>query len=210
MTFPDTGKLATPSPVLYQVAALTQILDPEPAAMRLGFVKYLSEVPQAEATQALGRLALFSPEREVRQAAVCALKERPRSEYADILLHGMRYPWPAVADRAADALVSLNRHDLLPQLVDLLDEPDPRAPVLEESGQGKVPVVRELVRINHNRNCLLCHAPADDERGLTAPIPKLGESLVVRHSLVFGYNFSREGRTRVKEAEPWPRSMYSS
>ena len=31
---------------------------------------------------------------------------------------------------------------------------------MKEMEGKKVPVVREMVRINHHRNCLLCHAPA--------------------------------------------------
>ncbi len=48
---------------------------------------------------------------------------------------------------------------------------------MKEVNHKKVPVVQELVRINHNRNCLLCHAPGStSERWLgvgmtTAPIP---------------------------------------
>jgi hypothetical protein len=51
----------------------------------------------------------------------------------------------------------------------------------------KVFQVRELVRINHHRNCLLCHAPAEDEgspvRGVVStpglPLPD-GMSLAYR------------------------------
>ena len=45
------------------------------------------------------------------------------------------------------------------QLKKMLDEPDPRAPSRGDDGQWKV---RELVRVNHLRNCLLCHAPSVD------------------------------------------------
>jgi hypothetical protein len=43
----------------------------------------------------------------------------------------------------------------------MLEEPDPRAPVVKEVEGKKVPVVRELVRINHLRNCMLCHPAAN-------------------------------------------------
>ena len=66
-----------------------------------------------------------------------------------------------MAENAAEAVVQLRRTDLGPELVKMLNEPDPRAPVLREIKGKKVPVVRELVRINHLRNCLLCHPPAN-------------------------------------------------
>src|SRR5262249_25757584 len=112
-----------------------------------------------EATRALAKLAIFSGEEEVRHAAIAALKIRRERDYTDILVQGLRYPWPAVAQRAAEAMVKLERKDLAPQLVALLEESDPRAPVLTKRDDKQVSVVRELVRINHHRNCLLCHAP---------------------------------------------------
>src|SRR5205814_2638722 len=41
-----------------------------------------------------------------------------------------------------------------------IDEGDPRVPVTKELEGRKVAAVREVVRINHHRNCMLCHAPA--------------------------------------------------
>src|SRR5205814_1822941 len=39
-------------------------------------------------------------------------------------------------------------------------------------------VVRELVRVNHLRNCLLCHAPSTSKLGLVqGPVPVPGEPL---------------------------------
>jgi hypothetical protein len=63
-------------------------------------------------------------------------------------------------------------------LVDLLEQPDPRLPVVKTA--GKAPVVRELVRINHHRNCLMCHAPGTGNLSsevLTAQVPIPGEPL---------------------------------
>src|SRR5205823_4236545 len=120
-------------------------------------------------------------EDEVRQAALDALKVRRERDYTDVLLHGLRYPWPKVAQRAADALVKLERTDLVPQLVDLLDEADPRAPAVKTVNKKQVPTVRELVRINHHRNCLLCHAPGNtgnvSPETLTAAVPIPSEAL---------------------------------
>jgi hypothetical protein len=142
-----------------RIAALMQVLGPESVAMRKGLVKYLAATSHAEATRALAKLAIFSAEDEVRNPAIEALKVRREKDYTEVLLRGMRYPLPAVAKRAADAMVKLERADLVPELVSFLEEPDPRAPTIKEVGEKKVPVVRELVRINHHRNCLMCHSP---------------------------------------------------
>ncbi len=152
-----------------------QVLAPESPSIRLGLVKYLSTVSHIEATGALARLTIFSAEDEVRKAAVDALKVRRERDYTDILIQGLRYPWPDVARRASDAIVKLERADLVPQLVDLLDEADPRAPVVKKVNNQEVSEVRELVRINHHRNCLLCHAPGNTgnvaPETLTAAVP---------------------------------------
>jgi hypothetical protein len=94
----------------------------------------------------------------VRQAAVAALQKRPAEQYLPILLSALRHPWTPVADHAALALTALKPKGALPQLVDLLDQPNPSVPVLDKRTQrGMVP---ELVRLNHLRNCLLCHVPS--------------------------------------------------
>jgi hypothetical protein len=72
----------------------------------------------------------------------------------------------------------LDRTDLVPDLVKILDEPDPRAPIPRVSGGQRMLVVRELVRLNHSRNCLLCHAPASDSMPrdvLSAAVPGFDE-----------------------------------
>jgi len=166
---------------LTRIAALMQVLAPESPSMRLGLVKYLATVSHAEATRALAKLALFSAEDEVRQTAVEALKVRRERDYTEVLLAGLRYPLPAVAKRAGDALVRLERTDLLARLVEVLDEPDPRLPVVQEVDGKKVPAVRELVRVNHHKNCMLCHAPGNTvsvaPETLTAGVPVPSEPL---------------------------------
>jgi hypothetical protein len=206
---------------LARIAALMQVLAPESADVRLGLVKYLSAVAHPETTRALARLALFAPEDEVRQAAVDALKVRRERDYTDVLLRGLRYPWPAVARRAAEAAVKLERTDLVPQLVDVLDEADPRTPVTQEVNGKKESVVRELVRVNHHRSCLLCHAPGNtgtvSPEALTAAVPVPGEplptpsegyrttspDLLIRIDVTYlRQDFSV--RQPVADANPWP------
>lgn len=163
------------------VAALTQILMPEPESLRKGLAQYLGRVQNVEATQALARLALFSPEDSVRAAAVENLKLRRERDYTDILVQGFQYPLPAVAKRAAEALVKLERKDVIPKLIDVLESTDPRLPVTEKRDGKEVTFVRELVKVNHHRNCALCHAPGNTENVpdgvLTVAVPLPNEPL---------------------------------
>jgi hypothetical protein len=165
-----------------RIAALMQVLGPEHCAFHKRLVKYLSETDGSAATVALARLAIYSFDREVRTAALVALKTRPSADTTDVLLAGLRFPWPAVAENASEAVVQLGRKDLVPKLVALLDEADPRAPAEAVVNGKKTLAVRELVRLNHNRSCLLCHPPANltadklDGDGtspdiVTAPVP---------------------------------------
>ena len=143
-----------------RVAALMQVVGARSGATRLGLVKYLAGLTHVDATRALAKLAIFSEESEIRSAAVGALKMRREADDTDILLEGLKYPWPAVAERSSEAIVKLERNDLVQHLIEVLERPDPRAPYAQELNGKKVSLVRELVRINHHHNCLLCHAPA--------------------------------------------------
>jgi hypothetical protein len=183
------GKLPQTTVEAYpaRVAAMMQVLGPETPKQRHEMVKHLATNAQADSTRALASLAIFSEEDQVRQAALDALKTRPTQDYKDILVKGLSYPWPAVAQHACDAIVQLKRTDMLPQLVDVLERSDPRAPQMVEIDGKKAPVVRELVRINHFRNCLLCHSPASAEMatgqgGRPAVTPNGGEAMV-RHQI---------------------------
>jgi hypothetical protein len=163
------------------VAALTQILMPESARYRVGLAKYLGRVQNVDATRALARLAIFSPEEEVRIAALDGLKLRRERDYTDILVQGFRYPLPAVAKRSAEALVKLERNDLVANLLDVLERPDPRLPVSEKRDGKETTFVRELVKVNHHHNCALCHAPGNTpnvpDGVLTVAVPLPSEPL---------------------------------
>lgn len=204
------------------VASLMQVLGHEDAKVRLGLVEYLDGVANANATRALAKLAIFSEEAEIRAAALKSLKSRDAKDYTDILLAGLKYPWPAVAERSSDAMVKLGRKDLLPNLIDVLEAPDPRAPQIQERNGKKVPVVRELVRLNHHHNCLLCHAPvnASGEKdaklleGLTAQVPVPSASMVAYYRpsvpdilVRFDVTYLRQDfslKLPVADADPWP------
>jgi hypothetical protein len=205
-----------------QIAALMQVLAPESAELRVGLANYLGRIPHAEATRALARLAIFSEEAEVRQAACKALKARDGKDYTSILVEGLNYPWPAVAQRASEAIVQLKRTELIPQLIRVLEQPEPGTPSIKEIEGKKVVQVRELVRINHHRNCLLCHAPGNTADipadAIRAEMPVPGEpfpshscygdrgstpEFAVRIDVTYlRQDFSR--RLKVADAAPWP------
>lgn len=201
-----------------KVAALMQVFGPAPAPYRAGLAKYLGSIQHIDATRALVKLALFSSEESVQQAAIAGLKGRKAEDIAPLLMDGFRYPLPAVSKRAADALVKLQVKSVLGDLVRVLEEPDPRAPRDLDSGET---IVRELVRINHHRNCLLCHAPADSDKLsreiLSAAVPLPDQSLSRSGGYRFGSSpdiFVRTDVTylrqdfsmvmKVEKASPWP------
>jgi hypothetical protein len=167
--------------MMARIAALMQMLAPESAELRLGLVKHLTAIPHVEATRALAKLAIYSAEDDVRAAAIESLKVRREKDYTDILVKGLRYPWPAVATRTAEAIAKLERKDLIPELVAVLGESDPRLPATKEVDGEKISVVREMVRVNHHRNCMMCHAPRDPVTtaagALTAEVPIPGQPL---------------------------------
>jgi hypothetical protein len=157
------------------VSTLIQVLGPEPDKLRVRLARSLATIPHIDATKALAQLALYAPEKEVRASAIEGLKLRRDKDYTDVLLQGFRYPLPEVSKRAAEALVQLERKDLLADLADVLDRPDPRLPVTKTENGKEVAVVRELVRVNHHHNCILCHAPANTadvpDWALKSPVP---------------------------------------
>ena len=102
-------------------------------------------------------------------------KVRREKDYTDILVQGLSYPWPAVAGRGQE-LVRRDREDgrpdLIPNLITMLESPDPRLPIMKANAEHKIEVVRELVKVNHHRNCMMCHAPGTD----AVTVPTCGSS----------------------------------
>jgi hypothetical protein len=143
------------------VPALQQILPAEDKYFRAQLVGHLRDIRGAAASEALIKLAIFDLDPDVRLAALAYLRERPKEEYREPLLKALRYPWAPVVRHATLAIVALDRKEMVPDLIALLDQPEPSAPfAVKEKGKEKI-MVRELVRINHHRNCMLCHAPLD-------------------------------------------------
>ena len=202
------------------IAALMQMITPRSEPYRIGLARYLAKTKHGDATRALAKLALFSPEESVRSAAIDGLKAHRAN--GNVLMQGFRYPLPAVAKRAAEALVKLENKEVLPALVKVLEEPDPRAPAKQRIDGQEVTAVRELVRVNHHRNCLLCHAPANTEgvpahvlttpvalpdRSLPAPSEGYGDGsspdIFIRTDMTYlRQDFSM--MMKMDNAKPWP------
>src|SRR5262249_55061221 len=139
------------------ISALLQMLQVREREDRKLLVAALASVPGTKAAAGLAPRALFDLSRDVRLKAISLFSQPPPTDSRPHFLAGLRYPWPPIATHAAAALVGINDGKAVPKLVDMLDEPDPNAPFVNERGHW---AVRELTRVNHLRNCLLCHAPS--------------------------------------------------
>jgi gluconolactonase len=156
------------------IPALQQLLAAEDKDCRLVLVEVLARIDDKRATAGLVQRALFDLHAEVRAAALLALQTRPAADVDPLLLAGFRYPWDVVANHAAEALVALKRRDLVPELEKLGDKVKSAGPFRRREGDQ----VRELVRINHLGNCVLCHAPSTARTDLVRGIvPRPGERL---------------------------------
>ena len=196
---------------LLTIDQMLQIEDPD---MRIELVKLLEESRSQMSAALLASYAKFDLSPEVRILATSALSGFPKSYYQKKLVEGMRYPWPEAAKHTAEALVRLNEVEAIPVLVDMLKEPDPRRPVQH----GAHYVKRELVAINHLKNCMLCHADSQSggDKG-QAPVPMWETELPRTY-----YNFRSPGLLmaradvtymrqdfsvvqEVVNAKPWPK-----
>jgi hypothetical protein len=155
-----------------RVPALMQVLMVGPEASRVILARHLAGVQGQRGAAALVQIALFDPSAVVRQAAITSLERRPASDSRDRLLRGFQSPWPVVAEHAAEALVALRQTESASALLSVLNRPDPQAPYTKSNGPTRY--VRELVRINHKINCLMCHPPSfktgDALRGAVPPL----------------------------------------
>jgi hypothetical protein len=136
------------------VPVLRQMLMAEEESVRGVLIEQLSRIKGPAASVALAQRALFEFDASLRRKALEALRDRPVAEYRSVLLKGFRYPWAIVAGHAAEAVVALKLKETVPALRDFLEQPEPSEPFIKP-GKGKY--VREVVKINHLRNCLLCH-----------------------------------------------------
>jgi hypothetical protein len=185
------------------IPVLRQMLSFRDKPLRLMLVELLEEIPGKDSSFALAMLAVFDIAPEVRAAALAALIQRPREDYRAVMLRGLRYPFAPAADHAAEALVKLDDRQAVPQLVNLLQKPEPNTPFM--SSKNRL-VVRELVQINHQANCLMCHAPAVT---LHDPVPGLVPGLTVISSRTEsgGYGASAKTPTSTVQNRPlWVRA----
>ena len=160
------------------IPALLQLLQAENKPIRLVLVELLAKIDHKRATHALAVRALVDLSAEVRQTALQALSDRPTADYRDFLLAGLRYPWLPIQQHAAEALVALGQKDVVPQLIQLLDETPGTLPFTVSGQKKEMIMVRELVRVNHLANCVLCHSPSFDRNDLVrGAVPTPGQPL---------------------------------
>jgi HEAT repeat protein len=170
------------------ITCLMQMLQPENTPVRQILVEQLAQINRPKSSEALARIAMFDLSDTVRTEAInalfertqivkedvlpgglrdqalTALGERRREDIRQVLLAGLRHPFPPVADHAAEALVALGDTGAIPALKKLADEPDPSAPYYDQD--TKQWLIPELVRINHLSNCAMCHAPSKSQTDL--------------------------------------------
>ena len=116
--------------------------------------------------------AIFDLAPAVRVQAVKSLSDRPIEPAREVLLARLEYPWSRAADHAAEAIAALDDQGCLPALVELLRRADPTTP-FTQSGGNKL-YKRELIRMSHLCNCMVCHAPSQSTGDLVrgrVPIP---------------------------------------
>ena len=156
------------------VPTLMQMLQAEATPVRHLLIELLERIKGRPASAALARRASTDLSPEVREHAVRALKKRPADEVAPVLVDLLSYPWAPVAEHAAEALVALDLKEALPKLRKALTQPDPVLPVFGPLGSR--PVLREVVRVNHTSNCMLCHPPSFSDTDLVrGAIPGTGK-----------------------------------
>jgi hypothetical protein len=196
----NNGKRADPGPLRQQlqterrgkrpewlrpeaIPAMVQILMAQDAPFRLLLVDMLAEIDSRSSTVALAERAVFDLSPEVRQAAVYALMGRPKEHSRKTFIMATRYAWPPVAEHAAEGLVALHDEEAAPLLVAQLGKPDPAATFATQRGASAY----ELVRINHEKNCLLCHVPATGKGDPVVGIDTFSSRPVASSDLVGNY-----------------------
>lgn len=143
------------------VACIAQMLQAESQPVRRMSCELLKKLPTAAATETLARWAVFDTDPDTRAAAVEALRDRDPREVTRHLVGHLRYPWPRAVEHACEALIALDCTDAIPHLAAAFDLPDPDAPFeVDLPGQAGGVFRREIVRVNHLKNCVLCHAPS--------------------------------------------------
>src|SRR5437870_4162167 len=81
---------------------MRQMLSAEHRQVRKVMTEVLAKIPDRIATETLAMMAMTDLEPDVREAAIQALKDRPREEYLTLLAGGLSYPWTGVVAHAAE------------------------------------------------------------------------------------------------------------
>lgn len=197
----------------HSLTTLDQMLQVDHPRLRVELINALKTSGSERAIELLTRRAKFDLTPEVRLAATNALTKFAPEKYRQHLLEGFEYPWVVVAQHSAEALVRLNDTDSLDKLVQLLRSPSPDMP-RKSSGNGYIQ--REVVAINHMRNCLLCHAPStgQSDRGRAVvptwdqPLPRLYYHSRQGSFVRADTTYLRQDFSVMQEVEdhgPWPK-----
>jgi hypothetical protein len=164
------------------IPTLQQMLTVENPLFRQSFVEHLQALNDPAASVALANRAVFELDSAIRLKAIDALRNRPAKEYLPVLLQSLQHAWAPAAQHASEALVALELYESIPVLLNIMTKQDPGTPYRAEFQGNKTLVVQELVRVNHLRNCMLCHAPSSSKQSgnplaFVAPQPIPGQAL---------------------------------
>jgi hypothetical protein len=196
------------------VPVLVQMLMAENSKRRKVLIDALAKIPTPRATVALAQRACFDLDPECRLQAVQALASRPSEEYVGVLMAALRYPWQPVTQHAAEALAALQRKEVIPGLIQMLDQADPSSPYPKAGHKGQF--VREMVRINHFRGCMLCHPVSHDTKDLVRGGVPTTDAPISSGTLYYGprgititarVTYLRQDFSlpqRVSDPGPWP------
>lgn len=188
---------STRTTLIGSTRTLEQMLPTASADIRQNWVERLAQGKEMIAVRTIARRAVYDFDPSVRQAAVAALRSYPPSSYSSELVAAFRYPWAPVARHAAEAVVALDRVDLVTMLEAIAKAPSPYIV------PGSNSTVREVVRIHHRRNCLLCHPTINRDAGLQAiqhkELPVGGTPAVDEESYYGGDMFVRADVTYLRQ-----------
>jgi hypothetical protein len=161
------------------VACIAQMLQAEAQPVRRMSCELLRGLPTAAATETLVKWAVFDTDPDTRAAAVDALRDRDPKEVTRLLVGHLRYPWPRAVEHACETIIALGCTDAIPHLAAAYDMPDPDAPFeVDLPGQAGAVFRREVVRVNHLKNCVMCHAPSFAQTDLIrGTVPDLNQPL---------------------------------
>ncbi len=157
------------------IPCIEQMLQAEGKTVRRMSCEMLRNLPGRASTETLARWAVFDTDPDNRAAAVAALRDRNPAEVTGLLVSHLRYPWARAVEHACEALIALDCTDAIPALAAAYQQPDPDAPFeVATPGLQWQTFRREVVRVNHLRNCVLCHVPSFETTDLVrGAIPDL-------------------------------------